>query len=324
MTADSDIIANLSDRKGADAVAVSVSLGASDRDSSVAIKLSGRQVRISRFGVNGDMARMGALLKALDGRVDALGIGGADLGCLVDTRWYPFHSIAALARPVRRTPVVDGSGLKIVLERRVSSELESGGRKLLAGKKRTAFLTTGCNRWGLLQALEASGFSVVNGDLMFGLGLPVPVRSKKSVKTLAAMLLPIVGRLPFKWLYPTGEKQHVNKPRWSTWYDRSTVIAGDTHYITHTMPGRLEGKIIIANTVTESDMSLFRDRKAAAVITTTPVFEGRAFGTNVLEAALLAANGRKSPVDYKKNEGYLSELTGLVKSAELHPSTVML
>ena len=27
--------------------------------------------------------------KELDGKVDAFGVGGADLGLLVDTKWYP-------------------------------------------------------------------------------------------------------------------------------------------------------------------------------------------------------------------------------------------
>jgi hypothetical protein len=320
---DSDIIARLSNRHDADAVAVSVSLGSQDRDSTAIIPILGRRVRITRFGVNGDMQCMAILLKALDGRVDALGIGGADFGCLVDTKWYPFLSITALAKSVRRTPVVDGSGLKIVLERKVSVELDRNEVRQMTGANRNAFLTTGCNRWGLLQALRASGFHTVNGDLMFGLGLPFPIRGEGRVKLLAAFIMPVVGHFPFEWLYPVGEEQHKNKPRWQSFYKRSSVIAGDTHYITHTMPESLAGKIIIVNTVTNADLALFKARKVAAVITTTPLYEGRGYGTNVLEAALLAASGRTTLVDYRKNDEYLPRLSQLVNSAALSPSTIL-
>ena len=50
-------------------------------------------------------------------------------------------------------------------------------------------------------------YECVFGDLMFGLGLPFAVRSEKSLKRLAAILMPVVSRLPFEWVYPTGEKQ---------------------------------------------------------------------------------------------------------------------
>jgi len=56
------------------------------------------------------------------------------------------------------------------------------------------------------------GYECVFGDLMFGLGVPFPIHSEKALKRLAAILLPVVGRIPFKWLYPTGEKQEKCEP----------------------------------------------------------------------------------------------------------------
>ena len=69
--------------------AVSISLGSSKRDKTVEVELLGEQVRIERIGTDGDMEKAAQLYKDLDGEVDAFGVGGADLGVLVDERWYP-------------------------------------------------------------------------------------------------------------------------------------------------------------------------------------------------------------------------------------------
>jgi AAA+ superfamily predicted ATPase len=54
------------------------------------------------------------------------------------------------------------------------------------------------------------------------------------------------------------------------------------------MPEDMNGKIIITNTVTSSDVEDLRERKVRMLITTTPEFSGRSFGTNVMEALLVS------------------------------------
>ena len=127
---------------------------------------------------------------------------------------------------------------------------------------------------------------------MFSLGLPFAVRSAQSLKTLAAILMPIAGRLPFEWIYPIGEKQDERKPKWKSYYEWGTVIAGDCHYIKRHMPDRLDGKVIATNTTTEADVEAFRKAGVKYLVTSTPVLQGRSFGTNMMEAALVAASGK--------------------------------
>jgi len=136
------------------------------------------------------------------------------------------------------------------------------------------------------------GYECVFGDIMFGLGLPIAIRSEKSLKTLASILMPIVGRVPFEWVYPTGEKQESRDPKWEEYYQWATVIAGDCHYIKRHMPHRLEGKVIVTNTTTSDDVNLFKEAGCKYLVTSTPVLEGRSFGTNMMEAALIAASGK--------------------------------
>ncbi len=270
--------------------AVSISLGSSKRDSAVELELLGERICIERIGVDGDMERAARLYGELDGQVDAFGVGGTDLGLTVGDSYYKLHSVASLVRHVKQTPVVDGSGLKNTLERRVAPFMDAYIADAL--HPRRVLMTSGADRWGMSMSFMRNGYEGVFGDLMFGLGLPLPLRSEAAIKRVAALIFPVVTRLPFEWLYPTGEKQEHNTPKYGQWYDWATVIAGDCHFIKRFMPARLDGKVICTNTTTPADVAAFRAAGARTLVTTTPRLEGRSFGTNMMEAALVAVSGR--------------------------------
>jgi hypothetical protein len=290
--------------------AVSISLGSAKRDKAVELDLLGEPMRLERLGVDGDMRRAAQLFRELDGQVDALGVGGADLGLRVDGRWFPLYSVQPLVRGVTRTPVTDGTGLKNTLERHVAQFIEAHCRPL--EPKRVLF-TGGADRWGMTLSFHEAGYEHVFGDLMFALGLPLPLRSLQTAKTLAALTLPIIGRLPFSWVYPTGQKQERWTPKFAAWYRWATVIAGDCHYIKRHLPAQLAGQLICTNTTTPEDTNRFRAVGARWLVTTTPVLEGRSFGTNLLEAALIAASGRRRLLSD-------AELDALIDELRLQPS----
>jgi hypothetical protein len=52
--------------------------------------------------------------------------------------------------------------------------------------------------------------------------------------------------------------------------------------------------VIVTNTTTEEDRVLFQQRGIKHLLTSTPLLQGRSFGTNMMEAALtaVAAKGR--------------------------------
>jgi len=50
--------------------------------------------------------------------------------------------------------------------------------------------------------------------------------------------------------------------------------------------------VIATNTTTTEDVELFRRAGVKYLVTSTPVLEGRSFGTNMIEAALIAASGK--------------------------------
>src|SRR5438034_1037779 len=96
---------------------VSVSLGSSSRDHRFETEILGQRVIVERIGTDGDVRRAKQLLEELDGKVDALGLGGTDLYLRAGNRQYLIRETAGLVRNVRRTPFVDGGGLKASWER---------------------------------------------------------------------------------------------------------------------------------------------------------------------------------------------------------------
>jgi hypothetical protein len=246
--------------------------------------------------------------KELDGKVDAFGVGGADLGVLVEGKWYPLYSVQPMVRFVKQTPLVDGSGLKNTLENKAAAFLDENIGAYINSCGRKVLFTGGADRWGLSKSFSEAGYEIVFGDLMFGLGLPFTIHKLSSLKTLAALVMPIVGRVPFEWVYPTGEKQEKRTPKWGKYYEWATVIAGDCHYIKRFMPDRLPGKVIVTNTTTPEDVETFREAGVKYLVTTTPVLEGRSFGTNMMEAALVAVSGKGRPLTWEELSQMLDKL----------------
>jgi hypothetical protein len=288
--------------------AVSISIGSSTRNKAVEIELLGEKVSIERIGTDGDMEKAAQLYKELDGKVDAFGVGGADLGLQVAEKWYPLYSVRPMVRFVQKTPLVDGAGLKNTLENKLAFFIDEKIGDYVKQRGKNVLVVSGADRWGMSKSFLDCGYECVFGDLMFGLGVPFPVHTEKALKRLAAILLPVVGRIPFKWLYPTGEKQEKCEPKWEKYYQWGTVIAGDCLYIKRHMPCSMDGKVIATNTTTQADVEMFKKAGIRYLVTSTPVLEGRSFGTNMMEAALVAVSGKNRKLTHQEYDALLKQL----------------
>lgn len=279
---------------------VSVSLGSSKRDHQAIAEFGGHTFSIERIGTDGDKAKAIQLIRELDGKVDAFGMGGTDLYIYAGNKRYTFKESAEIAAAARSTPIVDGSGVKNTLERRVVQHLAE--KEGIVFKNQQVLVVCAVDRFGLAEELIAAGSKAVFGDLLFGLGLPIPIRSLGTLAMLARVVAPVITRLPIELFYPTGENQMKNVPRFSQYFQQAEIIAGDFHFIRTNMPEKLTGKLIIANTVTKQDEQLLKERGVKMLVTTTPEIGGRSLGTNVLEAILVTLLGKKpeeiTPYDY--------------------------
>lgn len=281
---------------------VSVSLGSSLRDKSIIVNLGNFKVHIERIGTDGDINAAIKMIGDFDGKVDAIGLGGIDLYLIANGKKYIIRDARKMADAAKITPVVDGSGLKHTLERRVIQKISDDGIINFNNKK--VLLVSGVDRFGMAEILPELGSKVMYGDIIFALGMPIPLYTLNQLKFVAALLLPIITILPFDMVYPTGEKQESTTSKYEKYFNDADIIAGDYHYINRYMPDNMPGKIIITNTTTTADIEKLRSRGVKMLISTTPEFDGRSFGTNVMEAVIIAMRKKKpedmSPKDYLK------------------------
>jgi hypothetical protein len=280
---------------------VSVSLGSSSRDHRARVNLLGETFDLERIGMDGSIDRATRTLRELDGTVDAIGLGGIDVYLYAGSKRFALRDGVRLLDAVKVTPVVDGSGLKNTLEREAIRYLRDELGIRLEGT--SVLMVSALDRFGMAQALVEAGADVLFGDFIFALDLDKPVRGLAEFEALAERYLPDACKLPFQFFYPTGKKQdRAPQPKYPEYYAAASIIAGDFHFMRQFMPDRLDGKIVLTNTLTERDVDELRSRGIARLISTTPDFQGRSFGTNVIEAALLAMLGKRwenvTPDDY--------------------------
>jgi hypothetical protein len=140
------------------------------------------------------------------------------------------------------------------------------------------------------------------------------VRGLERFKRLARLLLPIAGHLPISMLYPPGAKDEVFQPKYQRYWQAADLIAGDMHYIRKYSPDDLGGKTVVTNTTTEENIELLRGRGVGRVLTTTPRYEGRSFGVNMMEAVYA---GRGRPLS-------MAELNDLIDELDLRPTLQIL
>jgi hypothetical protein len=74
------------------------------------------------------------------------------------------------------------------------------------------------------------------------------------------------------------------------------------------MPDDMKGKVVVTNTTTVQDVELFKKCGVKYLVTTTPVFDGRSFGTNMMEAALVAISGKNRPLTWAEYNELLDKL----------------
>jgi hypothetical protein len=276
---------------------VGISIGSSKRDHDVTVELFGEQFRIHREGTDGDMADAVRRLKEWDGKADAFGLGGVDSQINAAGRTYYFRDAKQYTRAVSKTPIVDGSGLKGAVEGDVVRFMREDLGLDLAGKR--ALVTSAVDRWGMAMGLADAGCDMTYADMLYALGINVMIHKKPTLIRFVHVLAPIAVQLPFSFLYPS-ETDHTTEAKAESKHAQLTkdadIIAGDYKYVHKYMPDDMSGKWIVTNTTTAEDVEFLRGRGVELLITSTPRLQGRSFGTNMIEATMVALDGATGPL----------------------------
>jgi hypothetical protein len=295
---------------------LSVSLGSSTRDHTTEAEFLGEHFWLSRQGTDGDFDKYLQMYQENDGKVDAFGIGGAEFYLQVNGHRYYWRELQRVREAIKVSKVGDGNGLKHLLAPYALKALSERGISL-RGKK--VLQTAAVDRYGMARALVEAGCDVTFGDFMFALDVPIPLHSLRSIHILAAVLMPVLTRLPFSWVYPVGEEQEKEpSPKYSRFYKEADVIAGDFLQVWSNLSDDLSGKIIITNTTTAKDVEELQKRNLHILVTTTPRLGSRSFGTNVMEAAC------RCLIDKPDDQITEADFVGLIERVPLRPQVLVL
>lgn len=296
---------------------VGVSIGSSRRDHAVDVELLGEHFRIRREGTDGDMDCAEARLRELDGTVAAFGLGGIDLFLHAAGKDYFFRDAKRFRAAVLKTPIVDGSGLKGAVEGAVVAHMRDNLGLELAGKK--VLVTSAVDRWGMAMAFADAGCDMTYGDLLYALDVPVMIHRRPTLVRVVRTIAPIAVQLPFKWLYPAEADHHSTvetESKHADLYREADIIAGDYKYVRKYMPDDMRGKWVVTNTTTADDVEFMRARGVEILVTSTPRLNGRSFGTNMIEATMVAledADGPLAPERYAE----LLDATGFAPDVQM-------
>ena len=124
---------------------------------------AGRTFDISRVGTDGKLDAAIAKVRELDGKVDAIGLGGIDVYLYAGQTAMRCATDCACSKRSRR-PVVDGSGLKNTLERGAVRFMQEELGYGLRGKH--VLMVSALDRFGMAQALVDAGADVLFGDFI--------------------------------------------------------------------------------------------------------------------------------------------------------------
>lgn len=284
---------------------VSISLGNSKRNAREELEILGQPVILERLGTDGDKKLAAQLFAALDGKISAFGLGGADLYVVANKKRYKFRQVSDLISQVKKTPVLDGSGIKNTLERQAVRQLASQ----LSWPDKRVLMVSAVDRFGMAEALHEQGADTIYGDFIFGLGIDMAIRQLSSLQKMASLVLPVITMLPQDWFYPTGKKQEQSiEGKGTLYYSWADIIAGDTHYIKRYAPQKLLSKTVLTQTITSQDIEWLQKRGVARLITTTPRIGNRNFATNVLEALFVALSDKNAALSQEEYLQYIEKV----------------
>ncbi len=272
---------------------VSITLGRSSRDYEFTTTLLGEEVRVRRIGADGDVARVKALIREYDGKVDAIALGGVVPAFKVGKSTYPHYEAQEIASQAKITPTADGVLLKGTLERWTVARAvaKEPGRF----NYRRVLVFSGIERYPLAEALSTFNVELRIADPKIHFGLPITLSSMSQLNRYAKYAMPYLADKPYRRLHPIGKgpTHDARLEKDCKWAD---VLAGDFAFIRRYAPQDLKGRTILTDDPSPEDIKDLKARGVHTLITLTPkISEERPFvSDDILEAMIMAVKGLRT------------------------------
>ena len=228
------------------------------------VAFRGQQVQIQRLGCGGDAECARRLIADHDGQVDAIGLEGLPIHLQLGQAQQQHTIGATLAAAAQRTPVVDGAGVRGMLERWGVTLAERAQPGMFSQKR--ILMVPGLNHDGLAQALSRRGGAIRYADPLVYFGLPdVPgVGSRQTLAQAAGPTLEQLKQAPFRLIAPRPSAS--GSPLASGAFAWADILAGDIGTIRRYAPETLEHKIVVVESATEEDLADLRRRGVSIAV----------------------------------------------------------
>jgi predicted amino acid dehydrogenase len=230
--------------------------------------LSGESIHIEHYGCDGDLAKTAAQIAALDGQVDAIALQGISYHLKLGDETITHVAAESLFTIARKTPVVDGYGVRAAMERwavRLADEAQPG---IWAHKR--VLMVPGLNHHGLAQALAQYTKELRYADPVVYFALPgaTAIGGNDALARMAGMTLAQLRNVSFRRIFPQpGTPGRPRNPGPFAWAD---VLAGDMGAIRRYAPANLKRKTVVTACADEEDVADLAARGVSLLVTTIP------------------------------------------------------
>jgi predicted amino acid dehydrogenase len=269
----------------------------------------GSPVEITRIGTRGDPDLTCATIAEYDGQVDAIGLEGMPHQLRLGAARADHELGQRLMGAARRTPVVNGSGVRSGLERWGVILADRAQPGIFSQKQ--ILLCPGLNHEGLEHALSRYSQKLRYADPVIYFALPEfpGVGHRATLKRVAAPTLEQLKDAPFRRIMPQiGSPKAVRKSDSFRWAD---VIAGDIGAILRYSPPDLHCKTVVVNSASEEEIDELRRRGVSIVVATIPLLGKHRHGWGDGTAEALLAALRPDPQAPLSEDTYLDMIANL-------------
>lgn len=275
---------------------LNISIGSSVDNYDELVETFGEKIRIKRLGVDYNFDLMKELVLRYDGKVDVISLSGLPNEVNVGSKSYIHFQLREIRKLVKRTALVDGKNLRELYVTWCLRQFHQDNNDFFSGK-RIAFYTGAVQRF-LVDELELLGAKMMFADPYVLTGLPVLLRSKKSLDKFLKHSMPIVNKV------------HINKMRNKDFRDeklkkhiglkcflKADVFIGNETQLELFKLNDLSNKTLIVDYIDPSTKKILESSNAQNVISCFPdIINLPRIGYSILEAIFQSLKEDDSPL----------------------------